>query len=109
MSNELKDIVSNLRAAIAYSKKPGNEGQMLANNKGYYKPVADILTPALNQLEAIESLINDLQELQSRRGSPDNKDQILNSVANIVDEYNAKTDKGLQNLNAAKAALSRRA
>lgn len=59
----MKDIIANLKTAIVYSKKPGNEGQSLANSKGIYRPIAEILTPAVEQLEKMATIRADLSSL----------------------------------------------
>ncbi len=60
----VKDTIANIRTAIVYSKRAGNEGQCLANSKGQYRPVAEVLTPALEQLSKVEDVVKELEQLR---------------------------------------------
>lgn len=96
----MQDTIGMLRAAIAMSKRPGNEGQCLHNGKAY-RPVAEVLTPSLAALEALETMVRDLESLEGL--TPQTRGAILN----ITETFKASFEPNLTHLNAAKAALKR--
>lgn len=98
----INETISNLRTAIAYSKRAGNEGQMLANSKGVYRPVSEVLNPALEQLEAIETLIKELDAIRSANFGSESP--ILKSLNYALSEFQTKSEPNLVNANRAKAA-----
>lgn len=107
MNNDaLFDAINNLRTAIAFAQRPGNEGQALMVSKGnatVYRPVKEVLEPALNQLNAIEDLLRDLEMIRSTHFGSNSP--ILGSVKYAMDAYVAKLNPNLQAANAAKAAM----
>lgn len=97
---ELSSIISDLRIAIAYSKRPGNEGHCLANAKGLYRPVNEILAPAMNALDNVQVLLNDLSEVIEG----DNSLQ-ARSIRAAIETFTASMEPNFQSLNAAKASM----
>ena len=98
----MHDTIAALRASIAMSKRPGNEGQCLHNGKAY-RPVNEVLSPALAALELVESLVKDLEGMEAGTNAMLLKGQ----VQNALDSFKAEFEPNLRNLNAAKAALRR--
>lgn len=103
MTNLLSDCIANFRSAIAYSKRPGNEGQTLANAKGVYRPVSEVLTPGISQLEALELLLADLGTLTTNNFGVESK--ILGSVKFALDAYASNVNPVHSHANALKASF----
>lgn len=99
----LKEAISNLRSAIAYSKKPGNEGQALAASTGSYRPVSEVLTPALEALEGIEGLLTELETISSENFGSNHP--VIRSLRYALDNYGSKVDSSHVSLNRAKAQM----
>lgn len=103
MSNT--DTMSNLRAAIAYSKKPGNEGMSLANSKGFYRPAREILEPVMKELEASEALVKSLEDIINANFG--NQAPVIRSLQYALEEYRMKAEGSNDALNAAKRQMLR--
>lgn len=97
-SMSLSEIITGLKAAIAGSKRPGNESMALMNPKGFFRPVSEVLTPATNALEGVEVLIKDLKSINS-----DLKTMVL--IQGAIDSYMASLEPRLDKLNEFKSKL----
>lgn len=97
----MKDIIANLKSSIVYSKKPGNEGQSLANAKGIYRPVAEVLKPAVDTLDAVELMLAGLREVAANTKALDLRMAILNEIAT----FEANLNPSLNAANNAKRGL----
>ena len=106
MSN-LNEIRANLRTAITFSKRPGNEGQCLANSKGVYRPVSEVLSPAIGLADAVETFINELEGVLAATNA-DNVKMLPSTIRNEIETFKASLEPKLNAANAAKAAAARR-
>lgn len=93
MKNEISD---NLRTAIIYSKRPGNESQFLANAKGFYRPVAEILTPAYNTIEAASTFSKALEDILEGANSGTNSGLVIGMIQNEFKVFKISLDNAGQ-------------
>jgi hypothetical protein len=103
---QLHEIITDLRTSIAFSKRAGNEGHMLANGKGMYRPVAEVLQPALDALLAAEALIEGVKT--GLEFNTPSMTQRLGMIRNEIDAFEINLEPKLNAANAAKAAAARR-
>lgn len=104
--NGLSDVIASLRYAIAYSKRPGNEGQSLFNGKAY-RPVSEVLTPAMQALESIETTLDALQKGVAITQSGEVNSFVQRVVNDAVESFHASLQPRYDNLNQAKAKAMR--